>query len=136
MAGTIRLEDPVSTITHREPIHAHGTETLRVAAELMASSEIGALLVRRGTHAVGIVTERDVVMAVGDGAEVDELRVSDVMSEDLAGVAEDAPIHVAAERMASHGVRHLVVRSEGRIVGIVSARDILKAVQHANAATG
>lgn len=123
------LDDPVSSIAHRDMLQIHSTDTLRDASESMAGSEVGALVVRRGTHAVGIITERDVVMAVGDGADVDDTRVQDVMSEDLAGVMEDAPIRVAVERMATHGIRHLIVRSEGRIVGIISARDVLRVLR-------
>jgi predicted transcriptional regulator len=125
------LQKSVDTIAHREVAHVYGADTLRRASELMASSEIGALLVRRGTHAVGIVTERDVVMAVGEGADVDEVRVADVMSEDLAGVMQDATVFTAVDSMARHGVRHLVVRDDGRIVGIVSARDVLDALRSA-----
>jgi CBS domain-containing protein len=128
-APAITLESPVSTVTHRELVNVFGTETLRHASELMADGEVGALLVRRGTHAVGIITERDVVLALADGADVDDTRVQDVMSEDLAGVMADFPLRAAVERMANHGIRHLIVRSEGRIVGIVSARDILRVLR-------
>jgi CBS domain-containing protein len=96
----------------------------------MAEDSLGALLVRRGTHVVGIISERDIVLAVGDGSDVDETRVLDVMTENLAGVALDATVGTALDRMAVHGVRHLVVRDGSVIKGVVSVRDVMR-VLHA-----
>jgi len=130
MLSLTSLADPVAAIMQTNLAEARATDSLREAATMMAEDSLGALLVRRGTHVVGIVSERDIVQAVGDGGDVDETRVLDVMTENLAGVAIDATVGTALDRMAVHGVRHLVVRDGSIIKGVVSVRDVMR-VLHA-----
>jgi CBS domain-containing protein len=130
MLSLTSLADPVAAIMQTNLAEARATDSLREAATTMAEDSLGALLVRRGTHVVGIISERDIVLAVGDGSDVDETRVLDVMTENLAGVALDATVGTALDRMAVHGVRHLVVRDGSVIKGVVSVRDVMR-VLHA-----
>lgn len=130
MLSLTSLSDPVTTIMQTNLAEARATDSLREAATTMAEDGLGALLVRRGTHVVGIISERDIVAAVGDGSDVDETRVLDVMTENLAGVAFDATVGMALDRMAVHAVRHLVVRDGSIIKGVVSVRDVMR-IMHA-----
>lgn len=120
------LDVPVTSIAHHVVADVHASDTLRTASQRMAADGVGMLVVRRGALAVGVISERDVVLALGEGGDVDELRVDEVMSEDLAGVQEQASVRDAAVVMAANSIRHLLVRREGRVVGVVSARDVLK----------
>ena len=67
----------------------------------------------------------DLVWALGQGAEPDEVWVADVMTEDLVVADPDEPILDVAARMRDEGVRHVTVVENGTIVGVVSARDLL-----------
>lgn len=123
------LDRPVAELAHLGTVHVHSAATLREAADVLAGNTIGLLVVRRGAFVVGVLSERDIVRALAEGADVDDVRVSEVMTEDLAGLDLAATLREAVTAMVANGVRHLLVRSEGRVVGIVSSRDLLQAVR-------
>ncbi len=77
---------------------------------------------------MGVVGERDIVRAVAEGADVDDTRVDEVMTEDLAGVQADGTLREAAAIMVRNGIRHLLVRRDGHVEGVLSARDVLAAM--------
>lgn len=123
------LDRPVADVAHLGTVHVHSAATLRDAADILAGNAIGLLVVRRGALVVGVLSERDIVRAIAEGADVDDLRVSEVMTEDLAGLDLSATLSEAVTVMVVNGVRHLLVRSDGRVVGIVSSRDLLHAIR-------
>jgi CBS domain-containing protein len=99
---------------------------LEVAAKL-ASSDIGALVVGDGATATGMISERDVVHALADGREPASTHASDVATTELLWCDAEATIDEVAAEMMENYVRHLLVEDEGRLVGVVSARDLLGA---------
>ncbi|MCA1737038.1 MAG: CBS domain-containing protein [Actinobacteria bacterium] len=102
--------------------------TLREAAAEMASRGHGSLGVVDGRELLGLITERDLVNALGRGANVDEVAVSSVMSRDPDVFSPDFDIREAAEWLAESAYRHLPVVENGDLLGIVSVRDILIAM--------
>ena len=103
-------------------------DTLRRAAELMRSCDIGSLPVSRDERLVGMVTDRDIVVrAVAEGLDLDT-PVSRVMSGDLTVCCDDDTVEQAADKMSDHGVRRLpVVDREGRLVGFMSLSNVASA---------
>jgi CBS domain-containing protein len=102
--------------------------TLREAAALMRSHDIGSLPVSRDQKLVGMVTDRDIVVrAIADGLDA-ACPVSRVMSEDLKTCSVDDTVEQAADRMSDLGVRRLpVVDRDGRLVGFMSLSNIASA---------
>ncbi len=104
--------------------------TVREAARTMTERHIGAILVAEDGRLQGIFTERDVLSrVVATGLNPDKTVLSNVMSPDpdTAG-PQDTALDVL-QRMAERGYRHLpVVDDNGRLVGIVSIRDLYAAV--------
>ena len=102
--------------------------TLREAAEIMRSCDIGSLPVSRDDKLVGMVTDRDIVVrAIADGLD-GGCTVGKVMSEDLKTCGIDDTVEQAADRMSDLGVRRLpVVDREGRLVGFMSLSNIASA---------
>jgi CBS domain-containing protein len=100
-------------------------ETLLGAATRMNWYRVGALPVYRRHRLVGIVTERDVVAALADGADPATTKVADYMTGKPVTVRPDEDVEVAARRMAELGVRHLPVVDGRRLVGVLSIRDLL-----------
>jgi CBS domain-containing protein len=74
----------------------------------------------------GIITERDLLEAVGAGQSIDEEKVAQHLSSNLTFAASEWSLERAAEAMVRGGFRHLVVMDGGEIVGILSMRDIVR----------
>ena len=117
----------VHSLVHRPAVYALPDMTLRQLAVLLPENEIGAALVRGPNHAEGLVSERDIVLAIAEGAGADKTRVSDVMSEDLVTVAPSDDLLAATMTMLEAEVRHLPVVEDGVHFGMISARDALAA---------
>jgi CBS domain-containing protein len=98
-------------------------DTLQQAAGKMREQQTGSLLVLDGQDLVGIVTERDVLKAVATATPLDT-PVSEVMSKDLITVEPGTSLREAARIMTERWIRHLPVLEGGRLVGIVSQRDL------------
>jgi CBS domain-containing protein len=98
-------------------------DTLQQAAGKMREQQTGSLLVLDGNDLVGIVTERDVLKAVATATPLDT-PVSEVMSKDLITVEPGTSLREAARIMTDRWIRHLPVLEGGRLVGIVSQRDL------------
>ena len=98
-------------------------DSLQQAARKMWDQQTGSLLVLDGKDLVGIITERDVLRTVATGSPLDT-PVSEVMSKDLITVEPTTSLRDAAAIMTERWVRHLPVLEGGRLVGIVSQRDL------------
>jgi CBS domain-containing protein len=101
--------------------------TLREASRQMAKRGVGAAVVIDPEQpGPGIFTERDLLIAIGQGQDPDVERVCDHLSENLTFAAPDWSLERAAEEMVRGGFRHLVVLDRGEIAGVLSMRDIVR----------
>lgn len=98
-------------------------DSLEAAARKMWEQQTGSLLVLDGEDLVGIVTERDILRAVGTDMSLDT-PLSAVMSKDLISVDPGTSLRDAARIMTEKWIRHLPVLEGGKLVGIVSQRDL------------
>ncbi|RMH77769.1 MAG: CBS domain-containing protein [Actinomyces sp.] len=139
-------DDPVRSVAAFDPLTATPHDTLRELCARMTEGGCGFLLVVKPGAPAAVVTERDIVRAIGEGAEIDDVWATDVMTREVLEISADAPISEAARLMMTAGVRHLVVRDDaadtdgageeagdaegeeaaGERVGVVSIRDILE----------
>jgi CBS domain-containing protein len=99
--------------------------TLREAATKMTEKGTGAALVF-DDESPRIITERDILNAVGTGKDPDTEKVADHMSDSVISAAPDWSLEQAAEEMVQRGIRHLVVVERGELVGVLSMRDIVR----------
>jgi CBS domain-containing protein len=119
----MRVRDAMSTVVLTIGPH----HTLREAAQRMAQRRVGAAVVLDpDSNGVGILTERDVLVAVGGGQDPDTERVTAHLTSDLVFAAPEWTLDQAAEAMVRGGFRHLVVLDGGEVAGIVSVRDIVR----------
>ena len=100
--------------------------TIQETARRMKDEKVGSLLVERGGQVVAIVTETDIVRkAVAKGADLGKERVETIMSSPIASIDIQRTPQDAHDMMADLGVRHLGVTDKGKIVGLLSVRDLL-----------
>jgi CBS domain-containing protein len=101
--------------------------TLREAARLMAQRKVGAAVVMDPeSPGPGIITERDVLDAVGAGQDVDAEYVGEHLTAQIVFAAPDWSMEEAAVAMVRGGFRHLVVTEGGEVAGLLSMRDIVR----------
>ena len=101
--------------------------TLREASRQMADRNVGAAIVMDPEEpGPGIMTERDVLIAIGQGQDPDTERVGNHLSANLTFASPEWSLEHAAEAMVRGGFRHLVVVDEGEMVGVLSMRDIVR----------
>lgn len=119
---------PLAVMMSREIRTIRLDATLTEAAGLMRSARVGALLVvDQGTAYIGMVSETDLVRkAMAAGLNPDQEQVRKVMSSPLITIEIDRSAHEASDLMAENGIRHLPITQDGRIVGIISVRDLLR----------
>lgn len=104
--------------------------TVHDAATIIAERHIGALLVGTVDNMQGIFTERDIASrVVAKGRDPNTTKVSEVMTPNPDTVGPDASVLEALELMSKGGYRHLPVHDGSNLLGIVSIRDLYKAVK-------
>ncbi|MBV8946838.1 MAG: CBS domain-containing protein [Solirubrobacterales bacterium] len=101
--------------------------TLRDAAAAMLRRNVGAAVVLDPeAPGPGVITERDILKAIGSGDDPDRELVSDHLTSDLTFASPNWSLERAAAAMVRGGFRHLVVVDGGELAGVLSMRDIVR----------
>lgn len=115
-----------SVMEQKKILTAPPETTVGKAAELMATRNVGAVMVVEHEHLVGIFTERDAVFRViAQGRDVQATRLAEVMTTAPLTVDPDKSYGHALLIMYENGFRHVPVIENGKPVGIVSSRNAL-----------
>ncbi len=96
--------------------------TVKEAAKIMTDRGIGSLVVMKGERVKGIATDRDLLRNMG---KVNQ-KVSAIMSRDVITIDENESIDNAAIIMSENNIKRLPALSNGKLVGIITATDIIK----------
>lgn len=117
-------EKPIQQVITVRP-----TDLVRTAAEVLAKHRIGAVVVSGdGVSVDGILSERDIVRALGTaGVGCLASPVQDLMTSEVVGCHPDDTSNSVMERMSNGRFRHMPVVDEGRMVGVISIGDVVKA---------
>jgi CBS domain-containing protein len=102
--------------------------TMRSAAVSMKSNGVGSVAVEVDGALEGILTERDLLDAVADGADLDLERVDRWMTSYPDSIDPDMQVTEAAQWMLASGYRHIPVIDGSRILGMISIKDVLWAM--------
>jgi CBS domain-containing protein len=101
--------------------------TIRQVAALMSRRHVGSAVVHDPeSEGFGIMTERDVLHAVGNGLDPDTERVANHLTWDVVYATPEWTLEDAAVAMVRGGFRHLVVLESDEVLGVISVRDILR----------
>lgn len=119
------LETPLGELGHKTPVTCAPDAPLREVLARMHGQRIGSMLVvdARGAPQ-GILTRSDVLGRVALPQVPLDVPVSQVMVSPVHSLPHDATAQDAALAMSAHGIRHVPVTRDGRVVGIVSERDL------------
>ncbi len=118
---------PIVALLTRKPLYMKPSDTVLEAVKRMAEENVGSVvIVDEDMKPIGIFTERDLLIRVcARGLDMAKVKLEEVMTRDPITVRESDTARKALEIMLHFGFRHLpVVDSEGRLVGVVSIRDV------------
>jgi CBS domain-containing protein len=124
VAELLKLKD-----SHHADVHTVGPEQMVIEAiKLMAEKNIGAVPVVRAGKVVGIVSERDYARKMElKGRASAGTPVSDIMTHDVQTVGSQHTVEHCMNIMTDRRLRHLPVVDEGRLIGLLSIGDLVKA---------
>ena len=114
-------------------------ESLHVASRLMRSGDLRHLPVVKGNAVLGVLTYGDILRSSGRralgrergvdaAAALRGLRVQEAMSKPAVTIGPDASVNEAVELLLRHGVKCLPVLADGRLIGLFTERDLLRAI--------
>jgi CBS domain-containing protein len=121
------FSEPIKNVMEKKKLLTAPPDTsVRKAAKLMAKRNVGAVMVVDNGHLVGIFTERDVVFRViARDLDAQTTRLVDVMTKAPITIAPDRSFGNALLIMHENRFRHLPVIENGKLIGVVSARNAL-----------
>jgi CBS domain-containing protein len=120
----------LATKGHRV-VTIHPEHTVRQALAQLAAHNIGALVVEEAGRPVGIVSERDIVRTLAHTEAIFDWPVHRIMTREVIVGTPGDDLDAVAHTMTERRIRHLPVVEGGRLVGIVSIGDVLKAQRDA-----
>ncbi|HJT19754.1 MAG TPA: CBS domain-containing protein [Nitrospira sp.] len=98
----------------------------QTAARIMRDRGIGSLFVTNGKDIIGILTDTDMVRrVVAAGADTVKTTVEQIMSAPIMTIEENKTLLDANDLMAQSHLRHLGVTKDGKLVGMISVRDLV-----------
>ena len=117
----------VRDVMTRDVITADPEMGIKEAARTLADNKVGSLVVVKGNRVIGILTERDILHALADceGAGMESLKVGDAMTNYVIFTTPESRIETAIGLMAKNKIKKLPVLGNERLVGIVTASDII-----------
>jgi CBS domain-containing protein len=117
---------PLAVIMNRDVKKISPDAKIRELAQLMRDKKIGSALVEQVDDYIGIVSETDLVRkGLAEGLNPDEATVRQVMSSPIITIDINRTVADANDLMAKRAIRHLPVTELGKIVGIISVRDLV-----------
>ena len=122
-----RAPDTVAELMTTDVVAVAPTDSVADALRAMLAADIGSVVVVEEGAPVGVFTERDLSRRILDDPELTSREIGDVMASPVEMIPPEAEIVAAFEHMNGRNVRRLpVVDADGRLVGIVTERDLLR----------
>lgn len=120
---------PVKMVMSKKILKVREGTKIKKVAELMRDKQVGSVLISDGNSYAGIVTDADVVRRlVAEGLDPETTPVEKVMTTPLLAIEADRSVVDANDIMDQEHVRHLGVIENGKIIGVLSVRDLLRHV--------
>jgi CBS domain-containing protein len=118
-----------SFMTRQEILAVEPDQSLSEAARRIWERRVGSAVVLSGEDDPGIITERDLLRAVAEGADPTSTKVGAYMTPNAVAITLNWHVVDAARTMIERGFRHLIVLdAAGEVVGMLSIRDMVRAL--------
>lgn len=118
----------VGHIMTKDLISVKSNASVSEAASIMVKNQVGAVVVTEEATPIGIITEVDILKKCCIGKVCsEELKAKEIMSAPLITIETDAAIGEAAKMMSDEKIRRLLVKEQGKIVGFITEKDVLRA---------
>ena len=115
----------VRDVMNKNVVVAKPDITVKEAAGIMSQHHIGSLVILKDKKIVGIITERNILIAVAQGKDAELTTVEEIMSKNVVTVAPDKTVEDAVNLMTEHKIKKLPVVEGDNLIGIITASDIL-----------
>ena len=124
----MKTAEDIITDKNKEIVAVTKTQTVAEAIDLMNKNKIGAILVQEDDDVVGIWTERDFLRSSSDPSfDPKSARIGDHMTSPVHFAEHDATLTQLEETFLGLYLRHIPVKKNDRVVGMVSIGDVLRA---------
>jgi len=115
---------PVEHLAVKPVVAEPDTPAVRIA-ELLRDEGVGSVVIEKQGRPTGIVTDRDIVMAVADHNSLSGLEASDIMTEDPVTIDGDAEAVELPKKMAETHARRIPVVEDGKLIGVATLDDVV-----------
>ena len=121
------MKRPLAVMMTREIKSISPDVSLCDAAKIMNEMRVGALFVKGEGGYIGVISETDLVRrGMAQGKDLHTEKTHAIMSHPVISIEIDRTASDASDLMSEKGIRHLAITDSGKIVGIISVRDLLR----------
>lgn len=115
----------VKDVMNKNVVVAKSDATIREAAKVMNKFHIGSLIVLKEEAIAGILTERNVLIAVAGGKDPDSTVIEEIMTKKVVTIDPDQTVEAAVDLMIQNKIKKLPVVEDNKLKGIITASDIV-----------
>jgi len=115
----------VKDIMNKNAVTSKSDATIKDVSKIMSSHHIGSLVVVENEKIVGIITSGNIIKAIASGKNPDLTTVEELMTKKVITIEPDKDIKEAVDLMIQHKIKKLPIVQNGKLVGIVTASDIM-----------
>ena len=125
------VKDKVKDFINPPAIHISAKVSVFEACKRMQKHQVGSILDTEGSHVVGVFTEADLLnKVVAKNEYPDEIPVFKVMTSKLVYINSESTMIAAFLKMQTNNIRHLVVKEDECVAGVLSIKDVAKFYVH------
>lgn len=125
------VKDKVKDFINPPAIHISSKMSVLEACKRMHKHKVGSILISEGKHFVGIFTEADLLTKVVAHSEwPDRTPVAKVMTKEMVYIDSDSTMVAAFLKMETKNIRHLIVKDDNDVAGVLSIKDVAKFYVH------
>ncbi len=119
----------IRDVMTKNVVKASRETTIAEICSIMVQHKIGSIIISEAEEPVGIITERDILEKIAaESRNPDRVAADEIMTKNITTVKADVPIEEAVKLLAERRLKRLPVLEGSKLIGIVTATDILKAV--------